>query len=355
MKIRNVTTNPSCILRLVAISILLIFLYSGGGGVVHAQNLPPALGTNSPLSPTNKQTYQEVAKQYTESFNAWRANPSDSGLADRAKLDRNRLIFLTIDQIDVNFNEYQKKTRKWRAFWATLLDILEIGASTAISLSNGERAKTEIAEALGFVQLSRAAVVKNFSLRDTQILFNKMVAKRAQLLSGIISKTGQQDITQYPFEAAFSDLIAYYKAGTIDGALEHLNIDTGAEASQATKQLVTVTQAQADASLPYAQRIADLFKKAKDTNHPDISGPALTKLKNALKDNFELVTAAVAANAAAPAADRVAFANPVTSAADIDALGVSAIDSLYRIVGRFITEHPDKLQKLAEALKEPQQ
>ncbi len=42
-----------------------------------------------------------------------------------------------------------------------------------------------------------------------------------------------QEDDQYSFASAMIDLIAYYRAGTIDGALEDLNIDTGHEAQQA--------------------------------------------------------------------------------------------------------------------------
>lgn len=332
MKMRNLNAGRRRALRPVVILALAALVCLGDGFTVAAQDLPSSLGRNSPLSPTNKQTYQDVANQYTDSFARWRNNPTGPGLADRAKSDRNRLIFLTVNQIDLNFASYQKKTRKRRAFWATLLDILEIGASTAISLTNGERAKTVIAEGLGFAQLSRASVDKNFSLRETQILFNKMVAKRAQTLTNIIRKSGEQGVDQYPFEAAFNDLIAYYKAGTIDGALENLNIDTGAEASEATRQLVTVTAEQAGQSLTYAERLAALFTRAKDGSNQEAAGAALRKLKEALKSNLDLTP-------------------PGTTAASIDAMSVAEVETLYRQVGLLLLDHPDKLLKLADALK----
>jgi hypothetical protein len=319
-------------LRSVTILALAALICLGDIIAVTAQDLPPALGQNAPLSPTNKQNYQDVANQYIDSFARWRNNPTGPGLADRAKSDRNRLIFLAVNQIDLNFAAYQRKTRKRRALWETLLDILEIGASTAISLTNGERAKTVIAEGLGFAQLSRSSINKNFSLRETQILFNKMVAKRAQTLTSIVRKAGEQGVGDYPFEAAFNDLIAYYKAGTIDGALESLNIDTGAEASEATRQLAIVTEEQAGQSLTYAERLAELFTAAKNGNDQEAAGAALKKLKDALKSNLDLTPAG-------------------TTAAAIDAMSVTEVESLYRQVGLFLLDHPDKLLKLSDALK----
>lgn len=213
-----------------------------------AQDRPIALKSDTELSAANKEEYKRVAELYKAE--------TDS---DKRKELRNQLISLTIAQTDLNFISFQKKTRHRRAVWATLLDILEIGTATAITLTNGERARTVISEALGFLQLSRQAINKNFSLKDTQILFNKMVAKRAELQANILRKFGQDDV-QYSFATAMIDLITYYRAGTIDGALDNLGIDTGAEAQQKLEELEGVKL-----SPPATKQDAALAKAAGDT------------------------------------------------------------------------------------------
>ena len=243
--VNNIRTRRSLRYFLILI-VLFTTLFSDAGSTL-AQDRPIALRSDTELSAANKAEYQRVANLYKGETDA-----------DERKTLRNQLISLTIAQTDLNFISYQKKSRHRRAVLDTLLDILEIGAATAITLTNGERARTVISEALGFLQLSRQAVNKNFSLKDTQILFNKMVAKRAELQTTILRKFGQDD-SEYSFATAMIDLIAYYRAGTIDGALDNLGIDTGAEAQKALEVLEGVKL-----SPPATKRDARLARDAGD-------------------------------------------------------------------------------------------
>lgn len=291
-----------------------------------AQKKPIALESDVALSPVSKGYYEDVAKSYKSNF--------QENHPEQALRDRNRLIYLAVDQMDLNFYDFQKNTRKKRALFQTVLDILEIGASTAISITNGVRAKTLIAEGLGFVQLSRSAINKNFSLKETQILFNKMVAKRANVLATILTKS-VQTVDQYPFEAALIDLIGYYRAGTFDGALENLNIDTGAEADEAVKRverIKTVTKAQLDASIVLRATLADLFTKIDPAKPEDATKiAARAKLKAGLKAVPELL-------------------DGLTPAA-VDQLNDAELDKVYRKVREKLVDDRDKMQKLIDAIK----
>lgn len=313
-------------IRLVTMIAVVTFILSSAIVPTRAQKKPVALESNTELSPASKDYYAEVAKAYKADISA--------GNADQALIDRNRLIYLAIDQMDLNFYDFQKSTRKKRALFQTILDILEIGASTAISITNGERAKTLIAEGLGAVQAGRTSINKNFALKDTQILFNKMVSKRALILGNILLRT-TQPVGLYPFESALIDLIGYYRAGTIDGALENLNIDTGAEADEQTKRVETIkiaTQAQLDSSIVLRATLADLFTKldpAKPENAVKVA--ARNKLKAGLKSVPELL------DGLAPAA--------------VDQLTDAELDKVYRQVRQKLVKERDKMQKLIDAIK----
>lgn len=155
---------------------------------------------------------------------------------DDRKLIRNRLIYIGIEQIDTEFNEYRKKSRKRNDLLQFLFDFLEIGMSTTIGIINGERAKSVIAEALTGFKGTRTAANKNFHLLERQILFNKMVASRAIKLGEIYEKLNE-DIVSYPWERARTELKNYFFAGTFDDALGALSIETGALASDAEETL----------------------------------------------------------------------------------------------------------------------
>lgn len=311
--------------RSIAMIFLAIVLCLSSLPSARAQKKPTAMGPHGSLSPASSAYYEEVAAAYKADIAA--------NNASKALIDRNRLIYLAIDQMDLNFYDFQKSTRKKRAFFQTVLDILEIGASTAISITNGERAKTLIAEGLGAVQAGRTSINKNFALKDTQILFNKMVAKRAQMLGQILIKS-VQGVDQYPFEAALIDLIAYFRAGTFDGALENLNIDTGAEAAAATKAVAALkiaTTANLKTAVTLDALLVDLFTRAKNND-----AAAITKLKAALTT---LAGQNIAPDIIKPAA--------------IASLSVQQLDDLYfDLRVKFLEEDQrGNLQKLVDALK----
>jgi len=158
-----------------------------------------------------------------------------------------------------------------------LFDFLEIGASTAAAITNGERAKAVIAEALTGFKAVRTAANKDFKLLESQILFNKMVSNRALKLAAIYDKLNQ-DVTSYPWERARSELGGYFIAGTLDDALNSLSISTGSEANDSVKELEDVkkragvllapTEAEIAASRANADAIdalADAFANADAT------------------------------------------------------------------------------------------
>jgi hypothetical protein len=313
-------------IRLGTMISLVTFICLSGIVPTMAQKKPVALEPNTELSPANRTYYAQVANAYKDHIK--------DGKADEALIDRNRLIYLAIDQMDLNFYDFQKNTRKKRALFQTILDILEIGASTAISITNGDRAKTLIAEGLGGLQLSRMSINKNFALKDTQILFNKMVSKRAQILGNILTRT-VQPIDQYPFESAMIDLIGYFRAGTFDGALENLNIDTGAEADEATQNVERIkiaTQAQLDQSIVLRATLADLFTKM-DPNKPEdaVKDAARKKLKAGLKAVPELLDG--------------------LTPGGVDQLTDPELDKVYRKVRAKLVKERDKIQKLIDGLK----
>lgn len=265
--------------------------------------------------------------------NSLEAAYTSAATPDEKKLIRNRLIFIGVEQIDTVFNDYRKKSRKRNDLLQFLFDFLEIGISTTIGVINGERAKSVLGEALTGFKGTRTAANKNFHLMEAQILFNKMVTNRAKTL-GIIYQNLNEDVVSYPWERARTDLRNYFFAGTFDDALNSLSIDTGAEASDATKDvqgLKIKTMAQLTMATTCDQDRAAIFLKARDKDHPDISGPAIAKLKMAVIVNLDLA--------------------PDKTAAEINALDEHGLEVLYKEIFRRFLDTPERTQKLCDALK----
>ena len=147
---------------------------------------------------------------------------------------RNDLIELVVGQIDDHYRDYKNGIRKKNNFFQTILDILEVGASTTIDFIKGERPKTVIASALTGLKGGRSAFNKNFELRQLDVLINRMNTDRAEVLARIIeNKNAPSD--KYRWLQAKRDLRNYYEAGTWGHALDSLISTTGSEADVAEK------------------------------------------------------------------------------------------------------------------------
>ena len=203
-----------------------------GVGAARAQKNPSIFKTEgrdnaASMSATSMEYIRSLESQYRS------LEATDK---EGAKRIRNKLIYIGVEQIDTYFNDYRRKSRKRNELIQFLLDFLEIGASTAIAITNGERAKEVIAEALNGFKGGRSSLNKNFRLLETQILFNKMVANRSDRLGQIYEQLNAE-VDSYPWERARSELKGYLYAGTIDDALNSLSIETGAIAGAAQRQL----------------------------------------------------------------------------------------------------------------------
>ncbi len=209
------------------IYVLLVFIGLSQVLSVSAQKKPPLLGTkDTDPSAFNAGTISDLQQKYNSN-----ALANDSASQESARQIRNRLIAIGMEQTDAYFFMYLRNERHRREWVQFLLDFLEIGTATAISITNGARAKTVISEGLGALQASRTSLNKNFKLSERQILINQMVADRGEILVLILGKL-ERGVSTYPWEAARSDLRNYFDAGTLDSALSRLSATTGKAAEE---------------------------------------------------------------------------------------------------------------------------
>lgn len=243
---------------------------------VQAQKKPPIL-TDHDISAFSKKAIEDL-----------QTHAADVTHPGEAKLARNKLVAITVEQIDTAFNDFRTKSRKRTDTLSFLFDFLEIGASSAISIVGGSRPKALIGEGLSLFQGSRSAFNKDFRFLERQILFNKMVAKRSDKLTAIYKKL-DETVEEYPWEQARSELRDYFFAGTIDEALTSLNVDTGAQAQTAEAALIeakkaagiagVVTPAAVKADTDAATRIDALRAASNAAQTPADKAKVLDKMK----------------------------------------------------------------------------
>ena len=265
--------------RINTLAILLVFIL-GQSVIVKAQKLPPLLKTSetTPSSAFNKDAIAALQKGYDDNV-----VKTDEPSLELARQYRNRLIAIGREQTDAFFLSYQQIDRKHREWLQFTLDFLEIGAAAAISMTNGTRAKTVIAIGLGALQASRTSLNKNFRLLERQILINKMIENRALTLASILSKL-DNNVKDYSWELARSELRDYFIAGTLDDALSSLSTSTGQAASNAEEKLRIVSE---DITILPESSATDLMS-ARDAN----------KTLDRLNANFKSATSAADKTAA---------------------------------------------------------
>jgi hypothetical protein len=153
-----------------------------------------------------------------------------------AQIDRNEMIEIVRGQVDTFYKLRKDGRRSKIRIFQTILDFLQIGGDLAITIMNGERARTVVGAVIAGLDNGNKVYNKNFEVLQTQVLVNKMNANRAEILVEIF-KNKSLDVRAYSWYAAKNDLRRYLFAGTFDNALDSLVNETGADVADAEKEL----------------------------------------------------------------------------------------------------------------------
>ena len=258
--------------RFTVLSVLCVLLYISGIGIALGQKKPISLkldvdGDDLQLcggqgkGDIGRSQFCVLFRDYYSSLNA--------GNIEAAQIDRNEMIEIVRGQVDTFYKQRKDgRSAKIRIF-QTILDFLQIGGDLAVTIMNGERAKTIVGAALSGLDSGNKAFDKNFQVLQTQVLINKMNANRAEILTEILTKK-PQEVSQYSWYGAKNDLRRYLFAGTFDNALDTLVNESGADVSRAERVLrivearpiVTAANKNDEDAARKARPVKDAFEEA---------------------------------------------------------------------------------------------
>jgi hypothetical protein len=230
-------------------AVLCCLVYSSTIGVALGQKKPKSVPLDPNIDDRKLCSEQLKGTQFCDFFDTYDRNV-DTGDAAKdtiARNARNDMIMLVRGQVDSYF-KMRKDGKSTKVRWLqTLLDFLEVGAATAITIMNGERAKTVVGAALNGFQGGRTAFNKNFEILQLQTLINKMINKRATTFTEILKSMDKpvrapKQADSYSWYEAKNDLRRYLLAGTFNDALDSLVRETGADAERAQRRLEIVEQ-----------------------------------------------------------------------------------------------------------------
>lgn len=212
---------------------------------------------------------------------------------------RNDMINIIQGQIDSYYKDLKNGRRTKNKWFQFVLDVLEVGSSTAIAIMNGERAKTVVGAGLAGLQGGRTAFNKNFEILQMQVLINKMNEKRARILTGIVLKkddpvSAEIATDAYRWEEAKNDLRDYLIAGTYNDALDTLVEETGEDSKEAKTILKGLTvgeipEASLGDSRSAAQIIISLKKDLTEDDKKDTATKSLRAIVAALSEKNETI------------------------------------------------------------------
>ena len=189
---------------------------------------------------------------------------------------RNKIVFLTKMEIDKNYAAFRNSFFGERAATETLLDIAQIGLTSAATLAAGETIKTVLAAVATGVSGSRLSFNKNFfKEKSPDLLISRMDALRVEKWSQIHLQLMNSTDDTYSLYEAEGDLFAYYQAGSLQTAFQNIIAESGATQMNAEKDIWKQIKEKyggsiggPDAPEDQLKDIAKLYKELYDLKDP---------------------------------------------------------------------------------------
>jgi uncharacterized membrane protein YiaA len=140
---------------------------------------------------------------------------------------RNRFITGRLVQIDLQYIQFIRSLTSDKQRLDTAGDLLNLTLNVAGTLTGGERAKANLAAAATALNGTKTTVDKQyFYEKSMDALVGTMNAKRKTVLVGILTGLATKTVEEYPFELALTQLNEYYMAGTLNGAIQFINVQS---------------------------------------------------------------------------------------------------------------------------------
>lgn len=179
----------------------------------------------SPKLPTYQEAYVDsLVEKYTK---------ADKITAVKTKEERNVVIEDLIYLIDVNYQQFESELFFGRATFDTFTDLAILGLGAAGGLIEPAGTKAILAVVSGGIGGARASIDKNFFREQSaNALISTMRASRKKKLN-FIRDAQTLKISDYPMSRALGDIIDYYNAGTIVGALGSIISEAGQKEQKA--------------------------------------------------------------------------------------------------------------------------
>lgn len=196
--------------------------------------------------------------QFQQDVLTYRTDVS-SGQLEAAKALRNQMAYRVMADVEANYGSFEMKLSSGRAMQATLADATTLGLTAATTVVGATDVKDILAATGVAFQGTWTSYDKNFfQQKTTEALIAQMRAsrktKQAQLITGLATR----DVTSYPWDAVWIDLVDFYYSGTVPSAMVEIASNAGTQAAIATTTLNNAMAALTPRTPAQAQEAIDI-------------------------------------------------------------------------------------------------
>jgi hypothetical protein len=273
------------------LALTLFFVLNGCSTISGTPKSPLEYSDSDPNS--NSHDTEAVINLYSKEFAAkalqiaTNQSNTDPSKIEIDKSERNKLISMALTIMDVRYAEFINSTESWRKNKEMLTDIVELSMNLAGTAVGGAGTKTILAAISAGVNGINGSIDTNYFYEKTfQSLVAQMNADRKDVLVSI-TKGKQCSIEEYQWSDAVHDLVDYYNAGTLLGAISSIQKDAGKKEGNAESIIKEILEIPENALVPpdvvaQKRRIKLALKKITSENLATIND-MMKKLSEDLK------------------------------------------------------------------------
>jgi hypothetical protein len=240
----------------------------------------------------------------------------------QAKVIRNELIENVLPYVDQAYIDFITDIQAGRDRANFVADLIELGTSAAVGITNGERPLQILGIALTAFRGGRRSADLNFyKEQTTPVLITKMDGNRAKVRATILNRE-KDDVATYPIGAAISDIVDYYNAGTLVRAFTELQKDTATQTRQAENKVLElkgvtiapeVSQEIRDTTVDAGKVLRNLRLDLTDTAKQAAAAARLRDIVTALEEDPAITTRLRDEGLAQDETDGTKLSNALTS------------------------------------------
>lgn len=190
---------------------------------------------------------------------------------------RNEMAYRVMADIESSYGSFEMKLSSSRATQSTLADATMLGLTAATTVVGASDVKDILAATGTAFQGTWTSYDKNFfQQKTTEAIISQMRASRKTKQAQLIKNLDKLDVTKYPWDAVWVDLVDFYYAGTVPSAMVEIASASGKQAvaaadnlNQTIRSLTSSTPAQADMETANRTAYEKLKKMGQDSSTAD--------------------------------------------------------------------------------------